>query len=114
VTEISDPPASASPGGQFTVIDTVTNQGATDAADSTVRYYLVGNSGKKDLPGSRAVGPLAPAGFSEGQTVVTISASTAPGSYSVQACADDLKVIAESNEKNNCKQSATKIDVVAP
>jgi len=114
-TAVSNPPESATAGGSLTVTDTVLNQGNAPAGTSTTRYYLsldtLLNSGDKRLTGSRAVPGLAPGEASTGTVTVTIPSTTLPGTYFLLACADDKKVVAESNEKNNCLASATQVTV---
>jgi hypothetical protein len=69
------------------------------------------NSGDKRLTGTRAVGSLAGGASSTGTVTVTIPSSTGLSSYFLLACSDDTKVVAESDEKNNCRASATKVTV---
>jgi subtilase family serine protease len=45
--------------------------------------------------------------------MVTIPSTTAPGTYVLIACADDTGAVAEANETNNCRASATAV-IVAP
>jgi len=115
VSALSDPPAKARRGTTFTVSDTVGNQGTGSAAQSTTRYYLstdrARNSGDILLTGARGVPALGPAQQSTGSTAVKIPASTAARVYVVLACADDTKVLGESNEQNNCRASAAGITV---
>src|SRR5207248_1741119 len=57
------------------------------------------------LGGSRAIPALA-AGASDTATVtVTIPTGTPTGTYFLLACADDLGVVPETNEANNCRAS---------
>src|SRR5206468_1907433 len=56
-TAVSDPPTTVTPGGTFSVSDTVQNIGTVTAAASTTRYYLsttTSKSGARLLTGSRA------------------------------------------------------------
>jgi subtilase family serine protease len=58
--------------------------------------------------------PVLVAGAASARTVsVTVPAATAPGIYTVLACADDTNALNESNENNNCRVSATSL-VVTP
>jgi subtilase family serine protease len=88
----------------------VQNEGVVAAGISKMRYYLSldakMNTGDLLLTGSRAVPGLASGASSSGGTNVTISKASI-GSYYLLACADDTKVVAESNEKNNCQASLT-------
>ena len=115
VTAVSDPPPSATPGTSFSVSDTTQNNGAVSANGSTTRYYLsldaVLQAGDKLLTATRPVGMLAAGANSPGTVNVTIPTSIAAGSYFLLACADDTKVVIETNETNNCKASAGKVTV---
>jgi len=116
-TSVSDPPATLTPGGPFSVTDTVQNIGTVTAAASTTRYYLSTTPAKRDarpLTGSRAVSSLAPSAGSSGTVTVTVSAGTAGGAYFLLACADDTFVVPETNESNNCKASAAQVTVSGP
>lgn len=94
---------------------TVKNQGLLSAGSSTLRYYLsldgVKNNGDLLLSGSRSVFSLAAGASSTGTTTVTIPSGTALGTYVLLACADDTKVVAESDETNNCRASNTQIKI---
>jgi hypothetical protein len=117
-TAVSDPPAVAVLGQKFTIQDSAHNQGGAPAVATTTRHYLsldtVRNAGDKRMTGRRAVPALAPGATSTGNTNAGIPINTKLGVYFVLACADDLKVEAESNETNNCLASATQVDVRAP
>jgi subtilase family serine protease len=115
VTAVTNPPGTALPGARFSVTATVKNQGLASAGSSTVRYYLsldgVQDTGDKLLSGSRSVASLATGASSTGTVTVTIPSSTVSGTYFLLACADDTKVVAESNEGNNCRSSNAQIRV---
>ena len=85
------------------------------AGASTTRYYLSTDTAKGNgdvlLTGSRMVGILGASGFSTGAATVTVPSATAPGVYRVFACADDLKVVKELSEINNCTIAATSVTV---
>jgi PKD repeat protein len=114
-TAVTNPPGSIKRGGRFSVTDTTKNQGTATAGVSTTRYYLsldtLKDSGDKLLTGSRAVPSLAPGAQSSGTLNVTVPTTTALGSYFLLACADDTQVVAENDETNNCKASATTVTV---
>lgn len=116
-TTLTNPPATVQQGGSFSVTDTVQNQGAGGAGVSTTRYYLSLDTAKSAsdvlLTGSRSVPGLAPAATSNGSATVTVPASTPLNTYFLLACADDLGVVAESAEGNNCRASATTVQVQA-
>src|SRR5262249_36854408 len=83
------------------------------AGASTTRFYLVGATSVL-LTGTHAV-PGLPAGNHSSSTVgVTIPSTTPLGTYSLAACADDLQVVSERNEGNNCKTALTSIQVAPP
>jgi hypothetical protein len=117
-TAVTDPPATAVLGNQFSVTDTAKNQGNGTAGASTTRYYLsldtLKGGGDKLLTGTRAVPSLVAGAQSSGTVTVTVPAGTAANSYYLLACADDTKTVAEGNEGNNCKASVSKVTVSAP
>ena len=115
VTAVSNPPPNATPGTSFSVSDTTRNNGAVSANGSTTRYYLsldvVLQAGDKLLTVTRPVGTLVAGGSSPGTVSAKIPTTLAAGSYFLLACADDTKVVIETNETNNCKASAGKVTV---
>jgi hypothetical protein len=115
ITTVSAPPAVASPGSAYVVSDTTLNQGTGLADASATRFYLsldaLRNSGDK-LVGTRAVPSLDHGASSPGSTTLTIPTTLAPGFYFHLACADDLKVVAENDEANNCLASGSTVHVV--
>jgi len=117
-TAVTEPPVHARPGTSFTVTDTVRNQGVAPAGASTTRYYLsadaVKGAGDPALTGARPVPVLAPGGISTGAVTVTIPAATPPGTYRLLACADDGRVVVESDEADNCLASAGAVAVQRP
>jgi hypothetical protein len=118
VTAVSNPPASVKQSGSFNATDTTANVGTGPAGASTTRYYLsldkIRGAGDVLLGGSRAVPPLAAGATSKGTVGVTVPPSTPIGTYYLLACADDLKVVKESKEGNNCRASQTQVQVTAP
>jgi subtilase family serine protease/subtilisin family serine protease len=87
--------------------DTTANLGATDAPESTTRFYFSVNStldASDPLVASRTVPPLDAGGTSAGTVQVTIPASTTTGVYYVFANADADHEIAETSETNNSKR----------
>jgi subtilase family serine protease len=115
---VSDPPAAALVGDSFTAFDATINMGSVTAAASTVRYYLSLDSVKDAadvlLVGSRAVASVAPGTGTKGSAAVTISGNTPDGIYYLLACADDLSVVNETNEADNCIASRGQISVTGP
>src|SRR5205823_3817583 len=76
VTVLSNPPATAAPGGTIKPTDTVKNQGTVAAAASTTRYYLSADAQKDGsdvlLGGIRSVPGLAAGQTSSGSVNLTI------------------------------------------
>jgi hypothetical protein len=117
-TVVSNPPAVARPGTSFAVTDTVRNQGTVPASASTSHYYFSADTQKSAddrlLTGTRSVPTLAAGAASTLTVTVTIPSATPPGTYFLLACADDTKLVAESDEGNNCLASAGAITVALP
>jgi hypothetical protein len=117
VTALTNPPSTISPGGSHSVTDTTRNQGAGAAGTSTTRFYYSLDQTKSGgdilLTGTDAIPALAPATEASDTVSVTVPAGTAAGTYFLLACADDLAVVSESAEGNNCRASATTVQVQA-
>jgi hypothetical protein len=118
VTSLSSPPAIVPPGTKFVVTETTRNQGALGAGLSTTRFYLsldqARSSGDRLLTGSHAV-PALIAGASSAATItVKVPAATPLGTYWLLACADDKRVVVESDEANNCVGSPDSVLVALP
>ena len=117
VTALSDPPAVAVPG---TPSRSRTPSGISSgfaAGTSRTQYYLSVDASKNagdKLLGGRTVPALAPGGESTATVSVTIPANTLLGSYFLLACADDTGLLLESNETDNCRASATTVQVGRP
>ena len=109
-TSVTNPPGALLVGSGFSVTDTAKNIGNLTAAASITRYYVSTTTLKTSssvlLTGSRSVPALAANAISSGTTTATIPSTTKPGTYYLLACTDDTKLIAESNEGNNCKASS--------
>jgi subtilase family serine protease len=86
-------------------------------SSAATRSYLstdgVRNTGDILLTGARTVPILGPSASSSASVAVTIPATTLPGTYVLLACADDIMLVAESNDTNNCRASGTSV-VVTP
>src|SRR6185503_3329507 len=117
-TGITEPPAAARPGTTFSVTDTVKNQGGQSAGASTTRYYLsldgAPGGGDTRLTAVHAVTALAPGAVSKKTVIVTIPAAMPTGTFRLLACADDTKLVIESDETNNCLASAGAITIALP
>jgi hypothetical protein len=110
--------ASVTAGGLLAVSDTAANQGTRIALLPTLTLYYLSPTPAKGpgatlLVGGRLVPPLKPGETSAGKTVVIVPKHTPAGAYHVVACADDLKLVKEANEANNCTASATTLRVNA-
>jgi subtilase family serine protease len=118
VSALGNPPASAAAGASFTVSSTVKNNGAIGADASTARFYLSTNATKDAgdalFAATRAVAALGAGATSSGNTTLTIPAGTPAGAYYLLACADDLGAVAETDETNNCRASATTLQITLP
>ena len=115
VTALANPPATIARGSQLSITATVANLGVATAAASTVRYYLSLDPQKNGadllLSTTKSVSSLS-AGQSTGANVKSkVPANAALGTYYLLACADDLAVVAELDESNNCRVSATTVIV---
>jgi hypothetical protein len=117
VTAISNPPSSAARTTKLSVTDTTRNQGTADALATKTRYYLsldtTRGPGDKRLKGARSVPALVAGASSTGTRLVTVPGTTQLGTYFLLACADDRKVVVESDETNNCRASSTQVTVTA-
>jgi subtilase family serine protease len=115
VTEIANPPSSASAGGTFGARDWLLNQGTAAAGAFVTRFYLsldgVRDSADTLLIGSRSIPGLSPGATSKGTVTVLIPGGTPSGLYVLIACTDDLNQVGESNEANNCRASQTRIQI---
>jgi len=107
-------------GVKFQVADTAKNNGGQAAGASTTRYYLsldnTKGTGDTLLTGSRAVSALLPGESSTNtnSVTVTVPGTTPFGNYYLLACADDTKLVVETNETNNCSASSSPIEVGGP
>jgi sugar lactone lactonase YvrE len=115
VSSVSNPPSTAIIGGSFSVTDTTRNAGNATAGASTTRYRLSSDStiSSSDplLTGSRSIASLSKGATSTGSVAVTVPNGLSAGTYYLGACADDLTVVAEANETNNCRASTTTVTV---
>jgi hypothetical protein len=117
VTAVNNPPATVTPGGTFGITDTTANVGTTGTGSSTTRFWLSLDTAKSGgdvrLGGTRSVGALGAGASSTGPTTVSVPDSMPANIYFLLACADDTGSVAESNEGNNCRASATRVTVQA-
>jgi subtilisin family serine protease len=97
-------PGVAAPGAAVTASYAVRNQGTSQAAASTLRFFWSANwslDAADTVLASADVGPIDAAGTASGQAMLTIPAGAATGTYYVIAQADSSKTVQESWETNN-------------
>lgn len=110
---LGSPPAQLSAGESFTIGDAAVNRGAAGAHWSVTRYYLV--SGGTVLPaGTRRVPAIESHHRSRGRVRLSIPANAAAGRYSLLACVDATRRVAERNERNNCRAARSRVVVPGP
>jgi hypothetical protein len=104
MTAAQDAPASWTAGTSVTLSSTAENQVDERANNAfRVQFNLVPLVGTTVEIGGRTVAAGMAAGASStANTLVTVPANTAPGSYRLQVCADSLGAVPESSETNNC------------
>ena len=105
-------PATVAPGEIFKLYATLKNQGTTESAATTVRYYRSTDrviTTRDTQLGSARRNPLAPNATIRRYLIVT--APTAPGTYYYGVCVDS--VTNESDTSNNCTR-AVSLTVTAP
>ena len=115
VTSVTVPgaPPTLEPGDTLAISADVTNLGLAQAKASTMKFVLTNtaNGSQKNLNGTQTIPVL------NGQTAVTVQktvslySDTPSGTYTVQACADSAKAIAETLESDNCKDSTAIVTV---
>lgn len=116
-TTVGNVALTVSPGGSMTLTNSVRNIGGATAGSSSIRFYLSadGFTGADVLlTGTRRVSELAAGAVSQGESRLTVPLSTPLGLYRVLACADDLRKVAENDERNNCVPSTARVFVNWP
>jgi subtilase family serine protease len=110
---VQDAALAVTAGGSLTVSAVVTNEGLAPAKSSTMKFILVNTAGgaQKNLNGTQSIPALAPGESATVQKKVAVYSDTASGTYTVQACADSGKVVAETSEGNNCGDSTDTVTV---
>jgi subtilase family serine protease len=116
VRYISEPPSALQNGDQFTTTVQARNGGTARAAASVARFYI--STDKALEPGeavaTRRVHRLRAGGKSLFAVRLTVPATLTPDAqYYVFVCLDSNKRVKESNERNNCIGSATRLLVRA-
>ncbi|HXJ62578.1 MAG TPA: CARDB domain-containing protein, partial [Actinomycetota bacterium] len=117
VSAVSTNAARVVRGHAFGVASTVKNLGQAAAAASTERFYLSADKlrgvGDRRMIQVRQIARLSHNATSAGTISLKPTVATPEGIYYVVACADDLAKVKESNERNNCRTTATRVNVVA-
>jgi hypothetical protein len=109
---IGSAPAQLTPGASFTLASVVVNRGAAKAGASVTRYFL--RTGQTALvAGVARVPALAPHRRARGSAHHAVPASAGAATYAVVACADALRAVAETNERNNCRTAHGQVTVAA-
>ena len=116
VTSVVFTPAKVIRGNNFTVTVTIKNRGKSIAGESTTRYYLSLDAykSKKDIlltDSGSVVQALDSAESSPITATVNIASNTRIGYYYIIACADNMKIVKETREGNNCRASGKMIRV---
>lgn len=102
-------------GSSVNVSSTVSNPSAVDAPASRTSYHLYkGRELVYTFPESSEVPPLLKNTLPYTGNVNLLIPSVATGDYTLVACADGGKVIAETNEDNNCSGAPISIRSVQP
>jgi hypothetical protein len=106
VTSASGPGSTVQTNSLMSVADTTANVGAVRTGTAfLIRAYLMPVAGGALTPlSSRGPGELLAGGSSPG--TITGFAPATPGSYVVRICADDDRTTFETNESNNCRDTA--------
>ena len=111
--QIGNPPARLSPGMSFQIADVVRNRGRASARASMTRYYIV-NRGFVLAAGARRVPAIKSHHRSRGTARLSIPADAPALRYSLIACVDGKRRVAESNEQNNCRAARRRVVVSGP
>jgi hypothetical protein len=124
------PVAPVAPGGALDVVAMHTNEGFGDAPASTTRFALVREPAPRPPAGAPRAGagglsaalgevtvPALAAGRADfpflegGSWRFTVPAGVRGGTYRVRACADAPGTVREGREDNNCRLSATRLQI---
>ena len=111
--QIGNPPARLAPGMSFQIADVARNRGRSTARASMTRYYIV-NRGFVLAVGARRVPAIKSHHRSRGTARLSIPADATALRYSLLACGDAKRRVAESNEQNNCRASRGRVVVSGP
>jgi len=103
-------------GANFTLSNTAKNQGGSSAGSFTIAFHLSSNATYGDgddvvITQTRSVTSLGINATSAASTTLTVPLTTPTGMYYVCANADDANTVAEGDETNNTRCTATPINV---
>ena len=103
-------------GANFTLSNSVKNQGGSAAGSSTVAFHLstdttYGNGDDVVITQTRTITSVAIGATSTASTTLTVPLSTPSGTYYVCAMADTNNTVAEGDETNNTRCTATTINI---
>jgi subtilase family serine protease len=105
-------PTTGYKGQNIVIPNTVKNQGTGSAGAFSVKFYLkTSKTSSAIYMGSRSVISMAAGASNKAYTKLTIPSKLAAGNYFILAYADPTKTIAESNEQNNYRYSATRTNI---
>ena len=115
VMSIKTPPARATAGGKFRTSAQIHNQGRSRVAVSKTGWYLSTDKALgRDVRVGRANTPALKANKLIRVSVrLALPSRLAAKRYYLFVCADDLKKVSESNERNNCVRAVRRIRVAA-
>ena len=116
MTTTSTTAGTVAAGANFTLSNTAKNQGGSSSGSFTIAFHLstdttYGNGDDVVITQTRSVSSLVINGSSAATTTLTVPASTPSGSYYVCSNADDAGTVAEGDETNNSRCTATPINV---
>ncbi|HEX6711869.1 MAG TPA: CARDB domain-containing protein, partial [Thermoleophilaceae bacterium] len=112
ITSVSLGKRTALAGDLLKVGDATKNSGRAAARASTTTYYLSTVRHHRDYRiGARSVKRLQKGKSSRAAAVVRIPPSIQSGLWFVIACSDSGRKVRESNERNNCRASASRVAV---
>jgi subtilase family serine protease len=119
MTAVSTTATAVAPGKTFTLSNTVKNQGGSKAGAFTIAFHLssdatYGGSDDVAMTATRSLTALAIGASSTASTTLTVPATTPLGTYYVCAMADSGNTVAEGDENNNSRCTATPIQVTRP
>ena len=114
VSALEEPPLVRKAGSSFLLRHTVSNRGDGAARPTATRVYL-SRDRARDSRDTRLRPTPTPAlqarAFARLRPSLRIPVVTRPASYFVIACADALRRLRETNERNNCRASLKRVTV---